>query len=294
MEKLAKNQHLFIALGCTSIACLVGSFAYPLQKLQVYRQAEKNALGQTYTRNFVLTENDVSLPYGFDIKKSKLVAKIYQDAKQQKIFLLLAAIACALGTLSLGDETIQADEIDNEVATIKATGKKQLLLEGVKHRLAMASKSQRLLFLDEMKALIAEFGTPEGEILEADEINATDKFTNAGYLLAEGLPIDSVVYQVWGCQPGTTEHQSMKRKFLAWQGESEEVEEEIPDFRTQFPETMDATSHKAISKALAEGASREDIIADVLGCKGTQTEVGEAYFDYLQKRFAILGAKNHD
>jgi hypothetical protein len=85
----------------------------------------------------------------------------------------------------------------------------------------------------------------------------------------------------------------MKQKFLPWQGD-EEIEEEVtPDFRTQFPETIDAASHKTISKALAEGVSRSDIIADSLGCKGTQTEVGEAEFDYLQKPFAIQ-AKNQN
>lgn len=196
MERLAKNKRLFITLSCGAIGCLVGSFAYPLQKLEVWRQVEKNALHQTYTRNFVLTENDVSLPYGFNNNRAKLVAKIYQDNKQQKIFLLVGAAICALGALSIGDETVRADEIDSEVLAIKATGRKQLLLEGVKHRLAMASKSQRLLFLDEMRALVAEFGSAEGEILEADELNAVDKFTNAGYLLAEGLSVDAVVTQV--------------------------------------------------------------------------------------------------
>ncbi|MFB2982869.1 hypothetical protein [Microseira sp. BLCC-F43] len=287
MEKLAKNKRLFIALSCASITCLTGSFAYPLQKLQVYRQVEKNALGQSYTRNFILTESDVTLPWGFDFKKSKLIAKIYQDNKHQKLFLLLAAGLCALGALSLGSETVLADEIDSEVAAIKAIGKKQLLLEGVKHRLAMASKSQRLLFLDEMKALMDEFGTPEGEILQADEINITDKFTNAGYLLAEGLPIDSVISQTWGCPEGSPEHRAMKQKFVSWQGD-EELEEEItPDFRSQFPKTMDAASWKAINKALNEGASKEDIIADVLGCKGAQFEIGEAYLNHLEKWFGV-------
>lgn len=286
MEKLAKNKRLFVALSCASIASLVGSFAYPLQKLEIYRQGEKNALGQAYIRNFIITENDVSFPYGFDSEKAKLVAKIYQDAKQQKLLLLLAAGVLAIGALTIGDETVLAAEIDSEVSTIKAVGRKQLLLEKVRHRLAMASKTQRLVFLDEMRALMAEFNTPEAEILEADELNATDKFTNAGYLLAEGIPIDKAVAQTWGCPAGTEEHRAVKQKFLAWQGDEEAFEEEnIPDFRTQFPETMDATSWKAVSKALAEGVSREDVITDVLGCKGAQTEIGSAYFDHLQKRF---------
>ncbi|MFB2978027.1 hypothetical protein [Microseira sp. BLCC-F43] len=63
---LAKNKRLFLGLSWASICCLVGSFAYPLQKLQVWRQVEKNAINQTYTRNFVITESDVSLPYEFN------------------------------------------------------------------------------------------------------------------------------------------------------------------------------------------------------------------------------------
>ena len=106
----------------------------------------------------------------------------------------------------------------------------------------MASKSQGLLFLDEMRSLIAEFGSAEGEILEVDEINATDKFTNAGYLLSEGIPLDAAITQTWGCRVRTPEHRTMKQKFLAWQGDEEVEEEVIPDFRTQFPETMDAAS----------------------------------------------------
>jgi hypothetical protein len=286
MEKLAKNKRLFVGLSGAAICCLVGSFAYPLQKLEVYRQAEKNALGVAYVRNFILTENDVSFPYGFDSKRAKLIAKIYQDAKQQKLLLLIAAGVLSIGALSIGSETVLADEIDSEVSVIKAVGRKQLLLEAVKHRLAMASKSQRLVFLDEMKALMQEFGTPEGEILEADEINVTDKFTNAGYLLSEGIPIDAAVAQTWGCPVGTEEHRAVKRKFLAWQGDEEEaLEADIPDFRTQFPETMDSASWKAVQKALEQGASREDIVTDVLGCRGGQAAAGEAYLDYLQKCF---------
>lgn len=286
MEKLAKNKQLFVALSCASISCLVGSFAYPLQKLQVYRQVEKNALGVAYTRNFIITESDVSLPYGFNVHKATLVAKIYQDAKQQKLFLLLAAGICAMGALGIGNETVLADEIDNEVSAIKATGRKQLLLEGVKHRLAMASKSQRLLFLDEMRALVAEFGSPEGEILEADEVNSTDKFTNAGYLLAEGLSVDAVVAQVWGCPEGTPEHRTLKAKFLQWQGEDEQLDEsDQVDFRAHFPESMDSASWKAIKKALGEGLDKGTIIADVLDCRGAQAEVGQAYLNHLEKTF---------
>jgi hypothetical protein len=144
-----------------------------------------------------------------------------------------------------------------------------------------------MLVLDEMKALVEEFGTPEGEIQEADELNATDKFINANYLLLEGHPLDVVVNQTWGYQVGTTEHLEMKRKFLEWQGEEAEVEmissakivsEDL--FRKQFPEVMDSTYLKAIQNALKSGATKEQIVKEVLNCNNS---IGEAYYDFLMQ-----------
>ncbi len=297
MEKLARNKVKFIGMSCLSLACLIGSFAHPLQKLEVWKQVETGAFNLNYERYFILTENDRNHPYGFNKYKSTKVSQIYQDYKVEKIGLLVLAIATASTALSLGRETCIGDEIDTEVEYIKAEGKKQLILEGIKHRLAMASKSQRLLFMDEMKALIEEFGSPEGEILEGDEVNATDKFTNAGYLLSEGHPIDVVVTQTWGYKPGTSEHTEMKQKFEDWQASDDEptglvatsrperAEVDVSAFRQVFPESLDSTTWKAICKALGEGVSRADIVKDVLGCSSGQTGLGDAYFDFLKSRF---------
>ena len=180
MEKLARNKPLFISLSSLSVACLIGSFANPLQKVEVWKQKEVGAFGLEYQRHFILTENDTKHPYGFNPNVATKIIQIYNDYKVEKIGLLIAGFAGALTALNLGNETCIGDEIDLEVEHIKAEGKKQLILEAIKHRLAMASKSQRLLFMEEMKALITEFGSIEGEILESDEVNATDKFTNAG------------------------------------------------------------------------------------------------------------------
>jgi hypothetical protein len=293
MKKLAKSKGVFISLSCLSLGCLFGSFGYPLQKLEVYRQVEEGNFNIPYERTFVLTENDRNYPYGYNKDTAQLIAQIYEDYKIQKLFLLLLAILSANYALNMGAETVTNSEIDSEVDSIKAQGKKELILERVKHRLAMASKSQRLLFIDEMKALMEEFGTPEGETLEADELNATDKFVNASYLLGEGHSVDTVVSQTWGYQPGTAEHGELKRKFLHWQSEDSEellegaiataVDEEM--FRSVFPESMDNSSWKAVCKGLADGLTRSDIVRDVLGCSGSQTDVGMAYFDYLKSRF---------
>lgn len=209
MEKLARNKPLFIGLSCLSVGCLVSAFGYPLQRLEVYSQTEQGRFGYSYEKRFIITENDLNYPWGFNQQKAVKIAQIYESATAQKFFLLILSGLCAGYALLIGQETVVNSEIDSELATINATGKKQLLLERVKHRLAMASKSQRLLFLDEMKSLIDEFGSPEEEMLEADELNAL-------YEETESSPEDS---------------------------------DNDVTFRAQFPETIDGTYWKAIQKA---------------------------------------------
>ncbi len=290
MERLAKNKTWFIALSCLSIGCLASSFAYPLQQLEVWRQPEQGAFNSNYERTFILTENDLNYPYGFDQEQARVVAQIYHDYKLQKFFLLGCSIACALTALSIGSETCLNDEIDSEAIAIKSKGRKQLVLEAIKHRLAMASKSQRLLFLDEMKALVEEFGSVEGEILAADEANATDKFVSASYLMADGIAIDAVVSQTWGHEPGTAEHGEVKRKFQEWLGEEvtqpplTTAQPSEKDFRDCFPQSMDGATWKAICKAMGEGLSESDIVQDVLGCGESNREAGSAYLAWLKNR----------
>lgn len=171
MEKLAKSKPLFVGLSCLSIGCLIGSFAYPLQKLEIYQQKEKSTFDTTYQRTFILTENDLNYPIGFNKWRAKKVAQIYSDYPIQKILLLVLGASCSISAMMLND-TVEKAEIDSEVSVIKSKGRKELLIEQVKHSLALASKSQRLMFLDEMKTLMEEFGSAEQEILEADELNA--------------------------------------------------------------------------------------------------------------------------
>jgi hypothetical protein len=63
-----------------------------------------------------------------------------------------------------------------------------------------------------------------------------------------------------------------------------DVTEEV---RQQFPEAMDATSWKAILKALSNGASRDEIIKDVLGCSAHNAKLGSAYLDFLKQKFMV-------
>jgi hypothetical protein len=60
-----------------------------------------------------------------------------------------------------------------------------------------------------------------------------------------------------------------------------EITEE--DIRKQFPEELDTTSWKAILKALQTGATKNEIVKDVLGC--TDQRLGLAYYELLKGKF---------
>lgn len=251
-EKLAKNKPLFIFLSCSSVACLIGSFGYPLQQVEIYKQLESGSFGNQYIRTFIISESDQDYPYGFDSHKAKKYAQIYQDAKWQKIILLLLAGSSAIAAMGMGSDICLHSEIDDEVLAVKSQGKKELILESVKHRLAMASKSQRLLFLDEMKELMAEFGSAEGEIQEADEINAL--YEAPGEAIAdEG-----------GIAPDPT------------------PEAPTIDFRGHFPEHMDTSVWGLIQPLLLQGMADEDVAKGSLTCP---VDVGIAYIAHLRQKY---------
>jgi hypothetical protein len=64
-----------------------------------------------------------------------------------------------------------------------------------------------------------------------------------------------------------------------------EPEEKPEQFRERFPENLDATSWKAILKALGNGATRKEIIADVLSCPSAEEKLGGQYLDYLKGKY---------
>lgn len=247
MDKLAKNKPLFIGLSCLSVGCLVGAFGYPLQRLEVYTQEEIGAFNQAYERKFVITESDNNYPYGFDADRAVKIAQVYNAYTPQKVMLLILSGVCAGYALLIGDKTVINAEIDSEVHAIQATGKKQLLLEKVKHQLALASKAQRITFMDEMKALLEEFGTPEQELLEADEINALyDEVSDT----TTDKPLDDA--------------------------------KNLEAIRAVFPENIDRATWNVVSKAIANGASREEILIEVLQANN---DIGKAYLDLLKQKY---------
>lgn len=59
------------------------------------------------------------------------------------------------------------------------------------------------------------------------------------------------------------------------------IQEQV--FRNHFPENLDQASWKAILKALQSGASRDEIVKDVLDC--TDQTAGRAYFEFLKRKY---------
>jgi hypothetical protein len=78
------------------------------------------------------------------------------------------------------------------------------------------------------------------------------------------------------------EAMSAKQKPLNDASESGENPEQ---FRERFAENLDATSWKAVLKALANGATRKEIITDVLACPSTEEKLGGQYLDYLKGKY---------
>lgn len=208
-----KYKGLFVALSCLSIGCLVGSFAYPLQKFEIWKQTETNPFGQEYSKIFVISEADQRSPYGLDKAQGEKIASIYEDSKIQKLLLLVTCLMSASAALIVGEDTIPEVEIQAEIKKIDGEAKQEFMLDKIKHKWAMATQAQKQLFRDELQALAQLFGEAT---LEADEINATDKFINANYLLAEGHSIEMAVKQTWGFEPGTPEYEQIKERFQQW------------------------------------------------------------------------------
>jgi hypothetical protein len=217
MAKLSESNGSkigFILLGCVSIGSLFGSFAGNLESFEVWQQKENNQFGQEYSKIFILTENDPKLPYGINKKKAEKIAANYDNLKLQKFFLLGVSIISSSFALLIGESKLLEFEIETEAKKINAKAEKEYRIKQINQKWAMASEAQRQLYLAELRELVA---LCEGDqTQDASEINETDKFINANYLLAEGHNIDVVVAQTWGYKAGTPEHEEMKSKFLEW------------------------------------------------------------------------------
>ena len=209
-----KNKEVvFICLSCISIGSLFGSFAGNLQRFEVWQQQQFNNFNQSYNQTFIINENDI-LPYGLDKSKAGKIASNYQSDILQKCLLLAVAGISSIVALLLASINFEELELNWEVSRIETTAKKQLKVEKIKHQFAMMSLAQRELFKSELQELLELSGGDS--TMEASELNATDKFLNANYLIAEGHDLDSAIAMTWGFDKGSSEFEDMKLKFNEW------------------------------------------------------------------------------
>ncbi|QFS52890.1 hypothetical protein [Nostoc sphaeroides] len=217
MAKLSESNESklgFILLGCVSIGSLFGAFAGNLESFEVWSQREQGQFGQTYNQIFILTENEPKLPYGINKKKATKVASNYDNLQLQKFLLVGVSLVSSGFALLIGESKLLDFEIESETKKIESSAKKEYITRQMKQKWALMSEAQKQLFREELRELIALSGGDE--VMEATEVNATDKFINANYLLAEGHNIDMAVAQTWGYKPGSPEHEEMKAKFTQW------------------------------------------------------------------------------
>jgi hypothetical protein len=80
-------------------------------------------------------------------------------------------------------------------------------------------------------------------------------------------------------------YQAVKQAIDNTFSEAQEIDEET--IRKTFPESMDSTSWKAILKSLQAGSTRLEIIRDVLGCSDGSKAVGDAYYEFLKRKFGV-------
>lgn len=207
------KKNIFITLSCVSLGSLFCSFGGAFERFEIYKQIEFNQFNQEYHKTFILSETQLTKPYGFDVSKSEKIAAIYEDVKLQKILLLAVAIISSSLAMMIGD-VVNDVESDIEVEKIETTSKRQLRMEKIKHQFAMMSLAQRELFKSELQELLELSGGDS--TMEASELNATDKFLNANYLMAEGHDIDSAIVMTWGFDKGSPQFEDMKLKFNEW------------------------------------------------------------------------------
>lgn len=203
----------FIGLSCFSVASLFGCFAGDLEGWEVWKQSSINRFGQPSDEIFIISEKS-KLPYGLDTKKAEKIASNYKPELFQKLVLMLTSGMCATTALLLANIDFDQLEIEAEAHKLKMKGKKEQTLEGIKQRLALASLAQREQFKLELQALMELTGGDETMI--ADEVNASDKFTNAAYMMQDGHSIDFVIQQQWGLQPDNPEFENIKAQFQQW------------------------------------------------------------------------------
>jgi hypothetical protein len=106
-------------------------------------------------------------------------------------------------------------------------------------------------------------------------------------LMARKTQLEHQLHQVAPVHPELTddEKEESARYAIAKVFDGQPSQSSDEEIRKHFPESMDATSWKAILKALQSGATKAEIIKDVLGCSQATEQIGKAYFALLKEKF---------
>ena len=206
------KQHLtkplgFIVLSICSTASLFGAFGGDLMPYSVTRKSNHGLLGGHATT--IHSGSVESIPKG-----SKLVVSRYDDDLIQKSILLAVAAIGSATSLILTTIDFAEIELQHQTNEIEIQAKKQLKLEGIKNRYALMSLAQREQFRLEISSLLELTGGDD--TLEASELNATDKYINCSYLIAEGHSLDSAIAQTWQVEIGSKGHDAKKQEYQSW------------------------------------------------------------------------------
>jgi len=172
MLSLQRNKYAFIGMSIVGLSALMASFGYPLQRLEVWRITSVGLFSNATSQILIFKEGQTIRPLGFEESDPERIGGIYRGYKWEKLAFLAVAAGCGTTGLVLGGKIINQLEVEQSVTDIRLVGQRELREAEIKHRMAMAAKSQQLLFVDEVNSLNEEFGSPEEEMLEVDEINA--------------------------------------------------------------------------------------------------------------------------
>lgn len=212
-----RKKGLFICSGLLGISLFVASFANPLLKLDVYRSVTNSVFGGTEKHFYVISEADTQKPFGMD-KGAIKVASVRCDYKVEKLMLLASGLCLTVISLLVGEEVITKDELINEVKTLQNEGQKKILLDRIKHTIAISSQAQQLEQRSILKELINSFDFETTD--EADE-SLENKFVNASYMESEGYSINKVIKDIWGLEPDTQEFDNVRKKYEEWKDKDE-------------------------------------------------------------------------
>lgn len=215
-DELKLNQRLFTTTSLISVACLIGCFGNPLEKLTVYRQDEQGLMGEIRQDTYIITESSRDFPYGFNQEIAYPVAQVREDYKFQKLLLLACSLVSATYALAIADEVIKDSDIIEQVKELEQTAQKELLIKKVKLNAAALAKEQLLNFSNQLQGLYGSYGqdAPEYQYQEADELAATDKSFQVMEMVNSGHSIEYAVSKIYDLPEDSEECRKVAQSYI--------------------------------------------------------------------------------